>query len=161
MFDIGFLELAIIFVLGIVIIGPERMPEAVRGVMRVWGRIKHTLSETRSEFEKQIGADDIRRELHNERVLKALEKTQAKAQEEFKAISDRADLNAQKSLSDEDRTAQHGEKESRADAFAEEDNEEYYNEYHAAQHDRQELEASEPLDGDVEPAEKQQDHPSR
>ena len=149
MFDIGFFELAIIFVLGIVIIGPERMPEAVRAVMRVWGRLKHTLTETRTEFEKQIGADEIRRELHNERVLKALERTQAKAQAEFKAISERADLNeSQKhlkseigdtdSLSDNDR---HHPESDHAEEWHNDDVE--YNDYHAQQHERQEAEEPE------------------
>ena len=143
MFDIGFLELAIIFVLGIVIIGPERMPDAVRGVLRFWGKVKHTLSETRSEFEKQIGADEIRRELHNERVMKALEKTQAKAQAEFEEISRKADINESlrqpelgKRMADHDANGSVGEDSADRDGptFEEDDG---YNDYHAQQHERQ------------------------
>jgi len=65
-FDIGFFELLIIAIVGLVVIGPERLPEAARAVGLWIGRLKRSLRETRTELEKQLGADDIRRQLHNE-----------------------------------------------------------------------------------------------
>jgi len=73
--DISFFELLVIAVVALVVIGPERLPEAVRGVSLWIGRLKRSLRETRSEIERQIGADDIRRQLHNEEVMQNLEKT--------------------------------------------------------------------------------------
>lgn len=75
MLDISFFELLVIAVVGLVVIGPERLPEAVRGVSLWIGRFKRSLRETRSELERQIGADDIRRQLHNEEVMQSLERT--------------------------------------------------------------------------------------
>lgn len=75
MFDIGFFELLLIAIVSLVVIGPERLPETVRGVSLWVGRFKRSLRETRSEIEKQIGADDIRRQLHNEEVMRNLEAT--------------------------------------------------------------------------------------
>lgn len=75
MFDIGFFELLVIAIVGLVVIGPERLPETVRAIGLWIGRLKRSLRETRSEFEKQIGADDIRRQLHNEEVMRSLEST--------------------------------------------------------------------------------------
>lgn len=75
MFDIGFFELLVIAVVALVVVGPERLPETVRNVSLWIGRLKRSLRETRSEIEKQIGADDIRRQLHNEDVMQSLEKT--------------------------------------------------------------------------------------
>jgi sec-independent protein translocase protein TatB len=49
------------------------MPEAVRTVGLWIGRIKRSLRETRSEIERQIGVDDIRRQLHNEEIMQSLE----------------------------------------------------------------------------------------
>lgn len=72
MFDIGFFELLIIFVVALVVIGPERLPSTVRSVSLWIGRLKRSLRETRSELEEQIGADDIRRQLHNEEIMKSL-----------------------------------------------------------------------------------------
>ncbi len=75
MFDIGFFELLVIAIVSLVIIGPERLPETVRSVSLWIGRLKRSLRETRSEIEKQIGADDIRRQLHNEEIMRNLEAT--------------------------------------------------------------------------------------
>lgn len=73
MFDIGFSEIIVCAVVALVVIGPERMPEAVRTVGLWIGRLKRSLRETRSEIERQIGVDDIRRQLHNEDIMRSLE----------------------------------------------------------------------------------------
>ncbi len=75
MFDIGFFELLVIAVVGLLVIGPERLPETIRGILLTVGRIKRGLSNTRQELERQIGADDIRRQLHNEEIMARLEQT--------------------------------------------------------------------------------------
>lgn len=74
MFDISFFELLVVGVVGLIVIGPERLPGTVRTCALWIGRIKRNLLETRRELEKQIGADEIRRELHNEQVLHNMEK---------------------------------------------------------------------------------------
>lgn len=73
MFDIGFSEIVVCAVVALIVIGPERMPEAVRTVGLWIGRLKRSLRETRSEIERQIGVDDIRRQLHNEDIMRTLE----------------------------------------------------------------------------------------
>jgi sec-independent protein translocase protein TatB len=72
-FDIGFSELVVCAIVALVVIGPERMPEAVRTVGLWIGRFKRSLRETRSEIERQMGVDDIRRQLHNEEIMRNLE----------------------------------------------------------------------------------------
>lgn len=81
MFDIGFFELLIIAIVGLVVIGPERLPEAARAVGLWIGRLKRSLRETRSELERQLGADDIRRQLHNEEVMRSLEATRMQVED--------------------------------------------------------------------------------
>jgi sec-independent protein translocase protein TatB len=74
-FDLGFFEILVIAIVGLVVIGPERLPETVRAVGLWAGRLKRSLRDTRTELERQIGADDIRRQLHNEEVMRSLEKS--------------------------------------------------------------------------------------
>lgn len=83
MFDIGFFELLLIGVVGLVVIGPERLPDAVRTTVRWWTQIKQTLGSAKEELEREVGADDIRRELHNERVLKELRESQQAMERTF------------------------------------------------------------------------------
>jgi len=73
-FDIGFTELLLIATISLIVIGPERLPETVRTVSLWIGRFKRSLRETRREIEQQIGADEIRRELHNEEIMRNLER---------------------------------------------------------------------------------------
>jgi sec-independent protein translocase protein TatB len=75
-FDISFFELLVIAIVSLIVIGPERLPGAVKTGALWIGRIKRNLLEARQEIERQIGADDIRRELHNEQVMRNLEKMQ-------------------------------------------------------------------------------------
>lgn len=86
MFDIGFFELLLIAVVGLLVIGPERLPTTIRTVALWVGRIKRSIRETRLEVEKQLGADEIRRELHNEQVMRNLEKMRTAHQELEKKI---------------------------------------------------------------------------
>jgi sec-independent protein translocase protein TatB len=74
MFDIGFAELIVIGIVGLLVIGPDRLPETIRTAALWFGRLKRGLSSARQEFEQQIGADDIRRELRNESIMAELKK---------------------------------------------------------------------------------------
>ena len=65
MFDIGFLELAVIAVVGLIVIGPERLPEVARTVGTWVGRFRRFVSNVKS---------DINRELRQEELRKALER---------------------------------------------------------------------------------------
>lgn len=80
MFDIGFTELLLCLVVALVVIGPEQLPGTVRTIGLWIGRLKRSLRETRSEIERQIGADDIRRQLHNEEIMQSIEATRQQFQ---------------------------------------------------------------------------------
>lgn len=91
MFDIGIFELLVVGGVGLVVIGPERLPGAIRTGALWIGRVKRSLLETRREIEQHIGADDIRRELHNEEVMASLEKLRIAREQLQKDIN--AELN--------------------------------------------------------------------
>ena len=69
MFDIGFSELLLVGIVALVVLGPDRLPGAVRTAGLWIGRIKRSFSAIKAEVEREIGADEIRRELHNEQIL--------------------------------------------------------------------------------------------
>lgn len=87
MFDIGFSELVLCLLIALVVIGPEQLPQAVRSVALWVGRLKRSLRDTREEIERQIGADDIRRQLHNEEIMRSLEETNRRIQDTMAAAS--------------------------------------------------------------------------
>lgn len=69
-------ELILCFIVALIVIGPERMPEAVRTVGLWIGRFKRMINETKENIERQVGMDDIRRQLHTEEMMKTLEDMQ-------------------------------------------------------------------------------------
>ncbi|WPC05545.1 Sec-independent protein translocase protein TatB [Pseudomonas benzenivorans] len=69
MFDIGFTELLLVGLVALLVLGPERLPGAVRTAGLWIGRIKRSFSAIKAEVEREIGADEIRRQLHNEKIL--------------------------------------------------------------------------------------------
>lgn len=74
MFDIGFLEMVLVAVVGLLVLGPEKLPGAVRMAGLYIGRIKRSLAEVRSQVEREIGADELRQALHNDKIMAELAK---------------------------------------------------------------------------------------
>ena len=100
----GFFEILLIVVVTLFVVGPERMPEAVRNVALAIGRIKRSFNSARSELEQHIGADDIRRQLHNEEVMASLDKINPEFSESNKP-TDKTEWQAdQQPLSDDKST---------------------------------------------------------
>jgi len=73
MFDIGFPELVLVSSVALLVIGPDKLPETIRTVSLWIGRVRRSFASIKAEIENEIGADDIRRELHNEAIMKELD----------------------------------------------------------------------------------------
>lgn len=69
MFEIGFSELLLVGLVALLVFGPERLPGAARTAGLWIGRLKRSFNAIKSEVEREIGADEIRRQLHNEQIL--------------------------------------------------------------------------------------------
>lgn len=61
MFEFGFWELVLILVLVLVVAGPERLPGIVRTLGRWAGRAKALAGQLKTEFEREVHADDLKR----------------------------------------------------------------------------------------------------
>ncbi len=64
MFDIGFWELAIIFVVALLVIGPERLPGVARTMGRWFGKINRFIQTIKTDIDKEIHTDEIKKMLH-------------------------------------------------------------------------------------------------
>ncbi|TNF34186.1 MAG: twin-arginine translocase subunit TatB [Gammaproteobacteria bacterium] len=94
MFDIGFSELVLVAIITLLVMGPERMPGAIRTVRLVTGRIRNSWLQLRDEIERSVDVNDIRQDLHNDAVMKGLKETQYQIQQtldETRAAIDDAD----------------------------------------------------------------------
>ena len=83
MLDIGFTELLLVATIALVVLGPERLPQAIKTTAYWVGRIRRSFQSVKDELEREIDADGIRRQIHNDAVMKELEKTREQFQSQI------------------------------------------------------------------------------
>lgn len=104
MFDIGFVELLVVAIVGLLIIGPEQLPGTVRTIMLWLGRLRRSFSQVKTDIERELGAEDIRRQLHNESIMKQLEETRNQIHD----VASETEGELKKSVEDIEAATQHG-----------------------------------------------------
>jgi sec-independent protein translocase protein TatB len=72
MFDIGFLELVLVTIVGLLVLGPERLPVAARTVGLYLGKLRRSFNNVRAEIERELNTDEIRQDLHNQAIMEQL-----------------------------------------------------------------------------------------
>ena len=77
MFDIGFSEILIIATLTLIVMGPNRLPETIKTITLWIGRFRNFINSARSDIENEVGIDEIKKQLHNEKVMQEIAKTKA------------------------------------------------------------------------------------
>ncbi|YCO03575.1 Sec-independent protein translocase protein TatB [Vibrio sp. VNB-15] len=63
MFDIGFWELVLISVVGLVVLGPERLPHAIRSVSRFVGAAKSMANSVKDELSHELKVQELQENL--------------------------------------------------------------------------------------------------
>ena len=69
MFDIGFIELLVIGVVGLVVIGPERLPGVASKLGRWVGRARHFAGTVKRDIDREIRQEEIRQALDRDAGL--------------------------------------------------------------------------------------------
>ena len=65
MFDIGFSEIALIGVVALVVLGPERLPKTARTMGHLFGRLQRYVNEVKADISREMELDELRK-LQNE-----------------------------------------------------------------------------------------------
>ncbi|WP_422938747.1 Sec-independent protein translocase protein TatB [Vreelandella venusta] len=86
MLDIGFLELMLIGIVGLLVLGPERLPRAARTTGMWIGKIKRTVSGMQREISAQLEAEELRQKLNEQQ--KKLDDSLKKAKQDVESIAD-------------------------------------------------------------------------
>ena len=74
MLQIGFLEVLIILLVGIVLIGPDKLPSFIKSIIKAITRFQNKLFEFRSSIERDIGAEDLKQDIYNELKMEKFQK---------------------------------------------------------------------------------------
>ena len=92
MFDIGFAEMIIIALLGLVVLGPERLPQAIRTVARWLHYLKQTASNVRETVESELNIEEIKQDLHFKDIERQLESVKQQATEASDSLNNASSL---------------------------------------------------------------------
>ena len=69
MFDIGFFELVLVAIVALLVLGPERLPHAVRMAGAFVGKVRRMMINVREEFEREVNMAEMQ-----QRIKEQLEK---------------------------------------------------------------------------------------
>ena len=67
MFDVSFSELALIAVVALLVLGPERLPRVARTAGALLRRARSSWQGVRSEIERELAAEDLKKSLDEAR----------------------------------------------------------------------------------------------
>jgi len=60
MFDMGFTELALIGIVALIVIGPERLPGVARTAGKYFGKLRRFMTSVKADVESELRADELR-----------------------------------------------------------------------------------------------------
>jgi sec-independent protein translocase protein TatB len=61
MFDVGFSELVLIAVVGLIVIGPERLPKVARTLGHMFGRLQRYVNEVKADISREMELAELRK----------------------------------------------------------------------------------------------------
>ena len=84
MFDIGFSELLLFGVIALIVLGPEKLPQAARTAGQWYAKVRRTVSTLQSEIEAELDLAETRKQMQAE--LAKIRQTEAQMQQEIAAM---------------------------------------------------------------------------
>jgi sec-independent protein translocase protein TatB len=94
MIDLGVSKLALIAVVALVVVGPERLPKVARMIGNLFGRAQRYMAEVKSEVNRQMEIDEFKKfREESTSALKEVENSiNSTVQEAHANLSDQADI---------------------------------------------------------------------
>jgi sec-independent protein translocase protein TatB len=86
MFDVGFFELVVVGVVALVVLGPDKLPGAIRTAALWIGRLRRSFNAIKQDIEREVGADEIRRQLRNEEIMEKFRNAQTQIKNTIKDV---------------------------------------------------------------------------
>lgn len=91
MFDIGFWELALVGLIALLVIGPERLPRVARLTGFWLGKARSMVASVKQEIREELYAEEIRQTLTEQSPANELNKLVEETSSTVQSMSDEAD----------------------------------------------------------------------
>jgi sec-independent protein translocase protein TatB len=73
MFDIGLTEIIMIFVVALVVVGPERLPRVARTAGLWVGRMRGLMASVKADIDRELAAEELRKALAKQASVPEIE----------------------------------------------------------------------------------------
>jgi sec-independent protein translocase protein TatB len=73
MFDIGFFEIVFIFIVTLLVVGPEKLPRVARTAGLWLGKLRGFVSSVKADIDREIATDELRKTLQRQAEIPELE----------------------------------------------------------------------------------------
>jgi len=73
MFDIGFFEIVCIFIVTLLVVGPEKLPRVARTAGLWLGKLRGFVSSVKADIDREIASDELRKTLERQAAVPELE----------------------------------------------------------------------------------------
>ena len=90
MFDISFSETIIVVIVALIVLGPDRLPQAIRTTARWIHYFRKTSSNLKNRVESELQLDEVKKDLQTEKLkedAESLKKQVAETAQNFEKIS--------------------------------------------------------------------------
>ena len=77
MFDVGFTELMVIFVVTLLVVGPERLPGVARKIGLYIAKIRRSFQSIKDEVEQELEVEAVKAQLKENAMLKEAQELEA------------------------------------------------------------------------------------
>ena len=61
MFDFGFSEMVIVAIVGLIVLGPDRLPKVARQAGQWLGKLQRYVADVKSDINRQMELDELRK----------------------------------------------------------------------------------------------------
>ncbi len=82
----GFAELLLIGVVGLLVLGPERLPVAVRTVTLWMRQLRRSFNSIKADIERELNADELKQQMHNDALMASFREAGENLQESLDEI---------------------------------------------------------------------------
>lgn len=82
MLNIGMTELLVFGIIALLVLGPEKLPEAARFAGKWYGKVKRMVSNVQNDIDRELRMSELREQMQNEmkRIQELEQKMQAQMQ---------------------------------------------------------------------------------
>ncbi|OTG64704.1 Sec-independent protein translocase protein TatB [Acinetobacter silvestris] len=83
MLDVGFSELLVFGIIALLVLGPDKLPEAARFAAKWYSKFKRVISNVQNDIDRELRLSEFREQMQNEmqRIQELEQKVQAQMQE--------------------------------------------------------------------------------